>query len=81
MLGLVNHYVVCIESHPSCDSYCAEYQIYYHKGKMLVDCMFSQPYQSLTESQNRCLDYSNPNSLIENNDNQFETTARVDVST
>ena len=48
---------------------------------MLVDCMFSQPYQSLTESQKRCLDYSNPNSLIENNVKQFETTAWVDVST
>ena len=43
--------------------------------------MFSQPYQSLTESQNRCLDYSNPNYVIESNVNQFEATARVDVST
>ena len=60
---------------------CAEYQIYYHKDKMLVDCMFSQPYQSLIESHNRCLDYSNPNSVFESNVNQFETTARVYVST
>ena len=48
---------------------------------MLVDCKFSQTYQSLIESQNRCLDYSNPNSVIESNVNQFEATARVDVST
>ena len=46
---------------------------------MLVDFMFSQPYQSLIESQDRCLDYSNPNSVIESNLNQFETTVRVDV--
>ena len=44
---------------------------------MLVDCMFSQPYQSLIESQNRCLDYLNPSYVIERNVNQFETTARV----
>ena len=72
---------LCIKSHFSCNSYCAEYQIYYHKDMMLVDCKFSQTYQSLIESQNRCLDYSNPNSVIESNVNQFEATARVDVST
>ena len=48
---------------------------------MLVDCMSSKPYQSLIESQNRCLDYSNPNSVFESNVNHFEFTARVDVST
>ena len=45
---------------------------------MLVDFMFSQPL-SLIESQDRFLDYSNPNSVIESNLNQFETTVRVDV--
>ena len=43
--------------------------------------MFSQPYRSLIESQNRCLDYSNPNSVIQSNVNQFETTVGVDIST
>ena len=81
MLGLVNHIAVCIESHFSCKSYCAEYQIYYRNGKMLVDCMLSQPYQNLIESQNRCLDYLNPNSVIRSNVNQFETPVGVDIST
>ena len=40
---------------------------------MLVDCMFSQLYQSLIESQRCCLDCSNFN--------QFETTTRADVFT
>ena len=40
---------------------------------MLVDYMVSQPYWSLIESQNGCLDNSNPNSLIESTVNQFET--------
>ena len=48
---------------------------------MLVDCKFSQTYQSLIESQNRCLDYSNPNSVIQSNVNQFETPVGVDIST
>ena len=48
---------------------------------MLVDCMFSQPYRSLIESQNRPLDNSNPNSVIGSTVNQFETPVRVDIST
>ena len=64
LLSLVNHYVVCIYSHFSCNSYCDEYQIYYRKDKMLVGCMFSQPYRSLIIYQNCCLDNSNPNSII-----------------
>ena len=47
---------------------------------MLVDCMFSQLYQSLIESQNGCLDHSNPNSVIGSTINQFETPVRVDIS-
>ena len=62
-------------------SSCAEYQIYYHKDKMLEDCMFSQSYRSLIESQNCCLDNSNPNSVIGSTVNQFETPVRVDIST
>ena len=62
-------------------SSCAEYQIYYHKDKMLVDCMFSQSYPSLIESQNCCLDNSNPNSVIGSTVNQFETPVRVDIPT
>ena len=48
---------------------------------MLVDCMFSQPYRSLIESQNCCLDNSNPKSVIGSTVNQFETPIRVDIST
>ena len=81
MLGLVNHIAVCIESHFSCKSYCAEYQICYRDGKMLVDCMLSQPYQSLIELQNRCLVYSNRNSVIQSNVNQFENPVGADTST
>ena len=106
LLGLVNH-VVCLP----CNSCCAEYEIYYHKGKMLVDCwisnllpqgqdvgrllnikfttaskmlvycMFSQPYRSLIESQNCCLDNSNSNSVIGSVLNQTETPVGVDIST
>ena len=47
---------------------------------MLVDCMLFQPYRSLTESQNGCLDHSNPNSVIGSTINQFETPVRVDIS-
>ena len=48
---------------------------------MFVDYMFSQPYRSLIESQNGCLDHSNPNSVIGSTVNQFETPVRVDIST
>ena len=48
---------------------------------MLVDCIFSQPYRSLIESQNCCLDNSNSNSVIGSALNQTETRARVDIST
>ena len=48
---------------------------------MLVDCMFSQLYCSLIESQNCRLDHSNTNSVIESTVNQFETPIRVDIST
>ena len=48
---------------------------------MLVDCMFSQPFRSLIESQNCCLDNSNPNSVTGSTVNQFETPVRVDIST
>ena len=48
---------------------------------MLVDCMFSQTYRSLIESQSGCLDNSNTNSLIGSTVNQFETPFRVDRST
>ena len=48
---------------------------------MLVDCMFSQPYRSLIESQNGCLDNLNPNSVNGSTVNQFETPVRVDIST
>ena len=47
---------------------------------MLIDCMFSQLYESLIESQNCCLD-SNPNSVIGSTGNQFKTPVRVDIST
>ena len=47
---------------------------------MLVECMFSQLYWSLIESQDCCLDYSNPNSVSGNTVNQFETPVRVDIS-
>ena len=43
--------------------------------------MFSQPYRSLIESQNDCLDNSNPNSVIGSTVNQYETSVRVDIST
>ena len=48
---------------------------------MLVDCMFSQRYGSRSESQNWCLDYSNPNSVIGSTVNQLETPVRPDIST
>ena len=48
---------------------------------MFADCMFSQQYQSLIESQNGCVDNSNPNSVIGSTVNQFETPVRVDIST
>ena len=48
---------------------------------MLVDCMFFQPYQSLIESQNDCLDNSNLNSETESTLNQFESPVRADIST
>ena len=48
---------------------------------MFEDCMFSQPYRSLIESQNGCLDNSNPNSVIGSTVNQFETPVRVHIST
>ena len=79
LLLLVSHYVVCIYIHLSCNSYCTEYQIYYRKDKMLLDCMFSQPYQSLIESQNCCLDNSNPNSVIGSTVSQSDTPVRVDI--
>ena len=47
---------------------------------MLVDCIFSQQYRSLIESQNGCLDNSNPNSVTGSTVNQFETPVRVDIS-
>ena len=65
----------------SCNSYCAEYQIYYRKDNMLVGSMFSQPYRSLIEYQNGSLDHSNPNSVIGSTVNQHETPLRVDIST
>ena len=43
--------------------------------------MFSEPYRSLIESQNWCLDYLNPNSVIGSTVNQFETPVRADIST
>ena len=46
---------------------------------MLVDCIFSQQYRSLIESQNGCLDNSNPNSVIGSAVNQFEPPVRVDI--
>ena len=46
---------------------------------MLVDCMFYQPYRSLIESQNGCLDNSNPNSVIGSTANQCENQVRVDI--
>ena len=48
---------------------------------MLVDCMFSQPYWSLIETKNCCLDHSNTNSVIESTVSQFETPVRVKIST
>ena len=48
---------------------------------MLVDCMFSQQYQSLIEYQKGCLDNSNPNSVIESTVSQYETPLKVDIST
>ena len=48
---------------------------------MLVDCMFSQSYRSLIESQNCWLDNSNQNSVIGSTINQFETPVRVDIFT
>ena len=48
---------------------------------MLVDCMFFQPYQSLIESQNGCLDNSNLNPETESTLNQFESPVRADMST
>ena len=54
---------------------------YQRKDKMLVDCMLSQPYQSLIEFQNHCLVNSNSNSVIGSTVNQFETPVRVDIST
>ena len=48
---------------------------------MLVYCMFSQPYRSLIESQNCCLDNSNSNSVIGSVLNQTETPVGVDIST
>ena len=63
------------------NSHCAECQIYYHKDKMFVDCLFAQPYQSLIESQNCCLANSNPNSVNGSTVNQLETPVRVDIST
>ena len=48
---------------------------------MLADCMFSQPYWSLIESQNGCLDNSNPDSVNGSTVNKFETPFRVDIST
>ena len=48
---------------------------------MLVDCMFSQRYGSRSESQNWCLDYSNPNSVIGSTVNQFQTPVTADIST
>ena len=51
------------------------------RTEMLVDCMFSQPYWSLIESQNGCLDNSNPNSVIGSTVNQFETPVRTGIST
>ena len=65
----------------SCNSYCAEYQVYYHQDKMLVDCMFSQQYRSPIKSENCCLDNLNPNSVIGRTVNQFETPVRADIST
>ena len=68
-------------SHLFCNSYCAEYQIYYCMDKMLVDCMFSQLFRSLIKSQSCYIDNSNPNSVIGSTVNQFETPLRVDIST
>ena len=48
---------------------------------MLADCMFSQPYQSLIETQNGCLDKSNPNSIIGSTVNWFEAPVRADICT
>ena len=48
---------------------------------MLVDCIFSQPYRSLIESQNCCLNNSNPNCVTGSTVNQLETPVRVDIST
>ena len=47
---------------------------------MLVDCMLFQPYRSLIEFENGCLDNSNPNSVTGSIINQFETPVRVDIS-
>ena len=47
---------------------------------MLADCMFSQPYQNLIESQNGCLDHLNSNSLTGSAVNQFETLIRGAIS-
>ena len=43
--------------------------------------MFSQSYRSLIDSQNGCLDNSNPNSVTGSTANQFEILVRVDIST
>ena len=48
---------------------------------MLVDCIFSQPYWSLIESQNGCLDNPSLNSVIGSTVNQFGTPVTVDIST
>ena len=61
----------------TCNSYCAEYQSYYRKDKMLLDSIFSEPYWSLIESQNGCLDNSNPNSIIGSTVNQFELQLKL----
>ena len=64
-----------------CNSYCAEYQIYYRKNKVLVRLLISQLNRSLIEFKNWYLGNSNPNSVIGNTVNQFETPVRVDIST
>ena len=43
--------------------------------------MFSEPYRSLIESQNWCLDCSNTNSVTGSTVNQFETPVRADIFT
>ena len=50
------------------------------QGQDVGRLLFSQPYRSLIESQNCCLDNSNQNSVIESNVNQFENPVRVDIS-